>query len=208
MTGEPSATACWQTPRPLAQGGGKTPSLKGRRIVVGVTGSIAAYKACDFVSALVQRGADVRVVMTAAARELIGPANFRSLTGHDVALELFEPIVEPVHVSLACFGEVLAVVPATANFLAKAAHGIADDLLTTNVLAFRGPIVVAPAMNWRMWANETVQENANKLRQRGVIIVEPEEGFLACGESGRGRLARLETLLAAVRYALRRADMQ
>lgn len=192
----------------LAQGVRKTPSLSGRRIVVGVTGSIAAYKAADFVSALVQRGADVRVVMTQAAKELIGPANFRSLTGHDVALELFEPIVEPVHVALACFGEVLAVVPATANFLAKMAHGIADDLLTTNVLAFLGPVVVAPAMNWRMWANAVVQENVEKLRQRGVIIVEPEEGFLACGETGRGRLARLESLLAAVRYALRRADLQ
>lgn len=191
-----------------AQGVSKTPSLNGRRIVVGVTGGIAAYKAADFVSALVQRGADVRVVMTRAARELVGPATFRSLTGHDVALELFEPVIDTTHVALACFGEVLAVVPATANFLAKAAHGIADDLLTTNVLAFRGPVLVAPAMNWRMWGNVAVQENVEKLRQRGVIIVEPEEGFLACGETGRGRLARLDTLLAAVRYALRRADLQ
>jgi len=193
---------------PPAQGGSKTPALTGRRVVVGVTGSIAAYKAADFVSALVQRGAEVRVVMTRAAQELIGPATFRSLTGHDVATELFEPSPEIAHVALACFGEVLAVVPATANFLAKMAQGVADDLLTTNVLAFRGPVVVAPAMNWRMWANAAVQENVQKLRQRGVIIVEPEEGFLACGETGRGRLARLETLLAAIRFALRRADLQ
>ncbi len=176
--------------------------------MVGVTGSIAAYKAAELVSALRQREADVRVIMTAHAQELVGPATFRALSGHDVATAMFDGAEQEIeHVSLARFAEALAIVPATANVLGKMAAGIADDLLTTNVLAVECPIVVAPAMNWRMWENPAVQENVAKLRERGVIIVDPERGFLACGEEGGGRMASLPRLLAAIRYALRVADL-
>jgi phosphopantothenoylcysteine decarboxylase/phosphopantothenate--cysteine ligase len=176
--------------------------------VVGVTGSIAAYKAADLVSALVQRGADVRVVMTKAARELVGVATFRALSGHDVGTELFgNAEFDIAHVSLAQFAEVMVVAPATANVIGKMVGGIADDLLTTNLLAVECPVVLAPAMNKRMWANATVQANVATLRERGVIVVGPGEGFLACGETGAGRLAEKEALLAAIRLALRRGEV-
>lgn len=184
------------------------PQLDGRRIVVGVTGSIAAYKAAELVSALRQRGADVRVVMTANACKLVGPSTFRALTGRSVAVDMFDqPQFDVDHIALADFAEVLVVAPATANLLAKMAAGIADDLLTTNLLAADCAIVVAPAMNHRMWKNQAVQANVQVLRQRGIILVEPEAGFLACGESGVGRLASLSRLLAAIRLGLRRADI-
>ncbi|MBC7288651.1 MAG: bifunctional phosphopantothenoylcysteine decarboxylase/phosphopantothenate--cysteine ligase CoaBC, partial [Armatimonadetes bacterium] len=184
------------------------PTFKGRRVVVGVTGSIAAYKAAELVSALRQRQADVRVIMTANACALVGPPTFRALSGHEVATELFGGAEYQIeHVSLARFAEAIIIAPATANVIGKIAAGIADDLLTTQILAAQCPIVVAPAMNWRMWDNPVVQKNVSALRERGVVVVDPEPGFLACGEEGGGRLASLPRLLAAVRYALRLADL-
>jgi phosphopantothenoylcysteine decarboxylase/phosphopantothenate--cysteine ligase len=180
------------------------PNLSGRRVVVGVTGSIAAYKAAELVSSLRQRGAEIQVVMTRNACQLVGPATFRALSGRNVASEMWSQTEFDIeHVALARFAEVMVVAPATANLIGKMASGIADDLLTTNLLAADCPIVVAPAMNSRMWANAAVQENLATLRRRGVIIVEPEEGFLACGEEGKGRLASLQRILAAIRLGLR-----
>lgn len=184
------------------------PDLRGRRIVLGVTGGIAAYKAAELVSALRQRGGEVWVVMTRSARQLVGEATFRALSGRSVATDLWEaPEFDIEHIALARFAEVALIAPATANVIGKMAAGIADDLLTTNLLALTCPIILAPAMNSRMWANVAVQENLRTLRRRGVIVVEPEEGHLACGEEGPGRLASLERLLAAVRVGLRRQDL-
>ncbi len=175
---------------------------------MGVTGSIAAYKAADLVSALVQRGAEVRVVMTKAAREMVGVATFRALSGREVGTELFGNVEFDIgHVSLAQFAEAMVVAPATANVIGKMVAGIADDLLTTNLLAVECPVVVAPAMNKRMWANATVQANVATLKERSVIVVAPGEGFLACGEVGAGRLADRDALLAAIRFALRRGEL-
>ncbi len=175
---------------------------------MGVTGSIAAYKAADLVSALVQRGAEVRVIMTKSAREMVGVATFRALSGHEVGTELFGNVeFDIAHVSMAQFAEAMVVAPATANVIGKMVAGIADDLLTTNLLAVECPVVVAPAMNKRMWANATVQANVATLKERGVIVVAPGEGFLACGEVGAGRLADKEALLAAIRFALRHGEL-
>lgn len=185
------------------------PNLRGRRIVVGVTGSIAAYKSAELISALRHRGAEVWVTMTHSAAELIGEVTLRTLSGRPVALDMWQTpaSVEIAHISLAQFAEAMIVAPATANVIGKMAAGIADDLLTTNLLATQCPIVVAPTMNSRMWDNRIVQENLETLRRHGFILVEPEEGSLACGEEGKGRLASIERLLAAVRLALRRQDL-
>ncbi len=183
------------------------PTLAGRRIVVGVTGSIAAYKAAELVSAIRQRDAEVWVVMTENAQQFITPTTFRALSGRDVATSMFGGQQFDIeHIALADFAETVIVAPATANLLGKMAAGIADDILTTNLLAVTCPVVVAPAMNERMWASAAVQANVALLRERGVIVLEPEEGFLACGHQGKGRLPSLERLLAAVRAALAVAD--
>ncbi len=173
-------------------------------VVLGVTGSIAAYKALILASRLRQSGHRVIAAMTEAACHLVGPASFESLTGHPVARELF-PRARPQtieHISLAEQADILAVVPATANFLAKAAWGLADDLLTTVALATQAPKLAAPAMNAGMWQNPVVQANLERLRQGGWVVVPPEEGFLACGASGAGRLARIEVIERAILEAL------
>jgi phosphopantothenoylcysteine decarboxylase/phosphopantothenate--cysteine ligase len=169
-------------------------------VVVGVTGSIAAYKACELVRTLQREGCRVKVVMTEAATRFVGPATFRALTGEPVATSLWdEPASGRVsHVSLAEEADVMVVAPCTANVMAKIAHGRADDILTTTALATEAPLVIAPAMNVHMWRAEATIENADVLRQRGVVIVEPESGELACGESGEGRLASVGTVSEAV----------
>ncbi len=180
-----------------------------RTVLLGVTGSIAAYKALELASRLRQRGLNVVAVMTGAACRLVGPASFESLTGNPAARELF-PERRPQeieHIALAEMADVLAVVPATANFLAKAAHGIGDDLLSTVVLAAKSPRLVAPAMNVGMWENPVVQENLNKLKAGGWRVVDPEEGFLACGTSGAGRLAKVERIEASILELLVQGDM-
>jgi phosphopantothenoylcysteine decarboxylase/phosphopantothenate--cysteine ligase len=169
----------------------KSGTLKGREIVVGVTGSIAAYKAAEVVSQLVQRSAGVTVVMTRSATQFVGPLTFQTLTRRRVMIDQFdlESVVDPTHISLTDEADLVVIAPATANFMGKAAHGIADDMLTSLLLAVTCPVLVAPAMNDRMWNHPAVQENVAILRKRGYKFVEPESGFLACGTYAKGRLA-------------------
>jgi len=171
--------------------------MKGRELLVGVTGGIAAYKTAALVSRLVQAGAGVCVVMTRSATQLVGPKTFEALTGRPVLLDLFDPGAHP-HIEPAEVAELLCVAPATANILAKAAHGLADDLLSTLLLSFHGPMLMAPAINSHMWEKPSVQRNVAQLRADGVLIVEPEEGHLSCGMQGVGRMAEPETIFQAI----------
>jgi phosphopantothenoylcysteine decarboxylase/phosphopantothenate--cysteine ligase len=181
--------------------------MNGREIVVGVTGGIAAYKTAALVSQLVQGGASVTVVMTPAAEQFIGAATFAALTGRPVAREIFDEAQFPLgaHIALAERGELLVVAPASADFLAKAAHGRADDLLSTLYLAFGKPVLMAPAMNTAMWEQPAVQRNVAQLRADGVQFVDPESGWLSCRQVGAGRMAAPETILAAVSDLLGKA---
>jgi len=174
--------------------------LDGREIVVGVTGGIAAYKTAHLVSRLVQAGAGVSVVMTEAAKRFVGPLTFQTLSGRPVYSDLFAAPEShrAEHVSLAERAEIVVVAPATANILAKLAHGIADDLLSTFLLAADAPLVMAPAMNVRMWGHPAVRANCEVLRSRGVRFVGPVEGYLACGTVGEGRMAEPEEILTAL----------
>jgi len=169
----------------------KSGALKGKEIVVGVTGSIAAYKAAEVVSQLVQRGAGVTVVMTRSATQFVGPLTFQTLTRRRVLIDQFdlESVVDPTHISLTDEADLVVLAPATANVVGKAAHGIADDMLTSLLLAVTCPVLVAPAMNDRMWNHPAVQENIATLKKRGYTFVDPESGFLACGTYAKGRLA-------------------
>lgn len=170
------------------------------KVVLGVTGGIAAYKAADIASKLVQRGDEVLVVMTDAAQRFVTSLTFESITGKAVLRDLWHPPPDhrPVHVSTARWGDVIAVAPATANFMGKVAAGIADDLLTSVVMAAPCPIVFAPAMNDRMWTNPILQENLKKLEKVGYHLVPPEKGWLADGYVGVGRLAATEKILGAI----------
>lgn len=176
-----------------------------REILVGVTGGIAAYKTAALVSDLVQGGAGVTVVMSKGAAKFIGAATFRALTGRPVATRSFEPDSHPLgpHIELARQAEVLCIAPATANFLAKAACGLADDLLSTLLLSFTGPIVLAPAMNKEMWAKPAVQRNVAQLREDGMHLVGPAEGWQSCRERGVGRMAEPAEIAAAIRELLK-----
>ena len=176
--------------------------LKGRGVAVIVTGGIAAYKVCDLVSTLTKAGADVRVVMTENAGRFVGAMTFATLSGNPVAHDMWAPRSDVQHVALAEFADVAIVAPATANIIGKYAHGIADDLASTCLLAFDCPVVVAPAMNSRMLRGAPVQENLRILSDRGVHVMEPEEGWLACGETGAGRLPQTEALIEALCDAL------
>lgn len=169
-------------------------------VVLGVSGSIAAYKACEIVRALVKDGCDVRVIMTAAAMEFVTPLTFQTLSRNPVGIDQFAlpERWQPEHISLAQ-ADVLVVAPATANIIAKMACGIADDLLTSTILATKAPVVVAPAMNSGMWENKATQANVATLMSRGVSVVPPASGELACGTTGRGRMADVADVLAAVR---------
>ncbi len=165
-------------------------------IVFGVTGGIAAYKAVEAVRLLVQRGFEVRVVMTEHATRLVGPDTFRAVTGNPVSTRLFEttgPAIE--HISLARAADLVVVAPATANLLAKMAHGLADDLLSTTLLATRAPVLVAPAMNPDMFNHPATQENLSILRRRGVHVVGPAKGAMACGEEGEGRMVEPQEIV-------------
>jgi phosphopantothenoylcysteine decarboxylase len=180
-------------------------STSGREIVVGVSGGIAAYKTAAMVSQLVQSGADVSVVMTASAREFIGPATFAALTGRPVLEAVFDEHAHPLgaHIELAQRSDLLCIAPATANLLAKAAHGLADDLLSTLLLSFTGPVLMAPAMNCEMWEKPAVERNVAQLRQDGIFFVDPEEGWLSCRTRGVGRMAAPERILAAIEELLK-----
>jgi phosphopantothenoylcysteine decarboxylase/phosphopantothenate--cysteine ligase len=180
------------------------------RITLGVTGGVAAYKAAELVRLLQQDGFTVQVVMTRGAREFITPLTFAALTGQKVITDLFEKSstgeanVESAieHIAVAQRTDLLLVAPATADILAKFARGVADDFLTTLYLATTAPVIVAPAMNVNMWNHAATQENIAQLRARGVKIVNPDEGYLACGMTGAGRLAGQSEIVAAVRETL------
>jgi phosphopantothenoylcysteine decarboxylase/phosphopantothenate--cysteine ligase len=168
-------------------------------VVLGVTGGIAAYKACELARELMRRGMRVKTVMTAAARRFVTPLTFRTLTGEPVGVSLWDDPTQRVHhVSLAEEADVVVLAPCTANVIAKIAQGRADDLLTTTVLAAEAPLVVAPAMNTRMWSKEATRGNVATLVARGAVIVEPGTGDLACGDVGEGRMAEVGAIADAV----------
>lgn len=171
--------------------------LKGKHILIGVTGGIAAYKTPDLISKLRKQGALVKVVMTKSACEFVTPLTFRTMSQNPVACEMFDdPAVwEVAHISLAKWADLLYIVPATANIIAKIAAGIADDMLSTVALATKAPLLIAPAMNTAMFENRVTQENIKKLKDRGVLFAEPDCGNLACGDSGKGKLPGIDRLL-------------
>ena len=165
--------------------------LSGRRILLGVTGGIAAYKAADLVRKLKDAGADVQVAMTESAQEFVGALTFQALSGRQVRSSLFDPQAEAAmgHIELARWPDAILIAPASADFLARLAAGMANDLLTTLCLATDRPIAVAPAMNRLMWSNAATQQNLATLRSRGVAVIGPGAGFQACGETGEGRMS-------------------
>ena len=161
------------------------------RVVLGVSGCIAAYKAVEVLRGLQKGGADVRVVMTRHATEFVGTLTFQAISGHEVVTEMFAQTADPEikHIEIAQSADLLLIAPATANVLAKFANGIADDFLTTLYISTTAPVMVAPAMNVEMWAHPATQENVGRLRARGVHFIDPGEGYLACRTVGAGRLA-------------------
>lgn len=178
--------------------------LDGKTVVLALTGGIACYKAAELVRALTRDGATVRVMMSAGAEQFITPLTLQTLSGNPVATSTFDLTQESEigHIRLADSADVIVIAPATANIIGKIAAGIADDLITTVLLATRAPVVLAPAMNVHMYENRIVQANLERLRQHGFRIAEPGSGFLACGYEGKGRLADIEVLLAEVGRAL------
>lgn len=174
-----------------------------KTVLLCVTGCIAAYKSCEIARALQKAGVRVKVCMTEHATSFVGPTTFRALTREEVAVDLFDNPSDPIHhISLAKEPDVVLVAPATANVIAKVAHGQADDLLTTTVLATDAPVVVAPAMNVGMWQAEATQKNIATLEQRGFDIVRPATGYLACGDTGEGKLADVDDIVARTLVAL------
>ena len=173
-------------------------------VLVGVSSSIAAYKSVQLVSDLLKKGYDVEVMMTENATKFITPLTFSSLTKHKTVYEMFEDDIDYdiKHISLAKKADVLIIAPATANVIAKLANGIADDFLTTTVLASKAPKIIAPAMNTNMYENEITKANLAKLKEMGFIIIEPEYGLLACKDEGKGKLADISPLIAVTESAL------
>lgn len=180
--------------------------MKDRELLIGVTGSVAAYKTAELVSRCVQRGARVTVVLTRAALRFIGPATFEALTGRPAYVDMFSPREHFIgeHIGLARRAELYCIAPATAHTLARLALGLADDLVCACALAFDGPILVAPAMNATMWTKPAVQRNVEQLKSDGVEVLEPEAGWLACREEGSGRMPDVETILQAIERHLQR----
>ncbi|MGQ0657239.1 MAG: bifunctional phosphopantothenoylcysteine decarboxylase/phosphopantothenate--cysteine ligase CoaBC [Chromatiales bacterium] len=171
--------------------------LAHRRVLLGVTGGIAAYKSAEIVRRLREQDAEVRVVMTRAAREFVGPLTMQALSGNPVRFDLFDPMAEAAmgHIELARWADVILIAPASADFLARLAHGLADDLLSTLCLATSAPMILAPAMNQQMWQAPATQTNINALRQRGVRTLGPGSGAQACGELGPGRMLEPDAIL-------------
>lgn len=178
--------------------------LSNFNVLLGVSGGIACYKSCDIVSRLKKLGAGVDVIMTSHATEFVSPLSFETLSARRVVVDMFDTDRhwEVEHISLAKKADICVVAPATANVIAKLADGIADDMLTTTCLALKCPIVIAPAMNTNMYDSPTVRDNLKKLRRRGVIIVDPVEGRLACGDSGKGKMAEPADIVNEVIYRL------
>jgi phosphopantothenoylcysteine decarboxylase/phosphopantothenate--cysteine ligase len=179
--------------------------LKNKRIILGITGSIAAYKAVELTRRLTEAGAAVDVILTEAAKRFITPLTFSSITKGRVYTDLFE---EPLsHIRVAEEAVLLVIAPATADIIGKIANGIADDMLTTVCMAFKGKVMIAPAMNWRMFENEALQRNLRNLQSREVIQVGPERGALACGEINTGRMADIDDILDEIEIALTEKDL-
>ena len=175
-----------------------------KKVLLGVTGSIAAYKAAELARRMMKRGWDVWVVMSACATQYVGPLTFRALTGHPVAHGSFAELEQETytHLGLSEGAAAMVVAPCSAQTLARLAHGFADDVLSCAALSLAAPLLVAPAMNVRMWKNAAVQENAATLKRRGATIVPPGQGELACGDVGEGRLSDLDVLVRAVAKAI------
>jgi phosphopantothenoylcysteine decarboxylase/phosphopantothenate--cysteine ligase len=174
--------------------------LKGKEIVLGVTGGIAAYKAAEFVRLLVKREANVHVVMTRNAQEFVTPLTFQTLSGNPVTTDLFSLIEDEKigHIVLADLAQLIVILPATANIIGKIAHGIADDFLSTMVMASKAPVLFVPSMNVNMWENKTLQKNVRTLLERNYYFIEPGEGELACHWYGKGRLAELNEVMEKI----------
>lgn len=184
-------------------------TLKGKHIVVGVTAGIAAYKAVELVSRLYKAGAEVKVVMTRNATKFVSPLVFGEISKHKVAVEMFENIQDwnVEHIAYATWADAYVVAPATANMIAKMAYGIADDMLSTQLLATTSPVFVCPAMNSNMYVHPTVQENLTILRGRGVHVLEPDSGLLACGVEGKGRLPEPQKIMDWVEFYLGKTEL-
>jgi len=184
--------------------------LKGKQIVLGVTGGIAAYKAVELLRLLTKAGAGVHVIMTRSAQEFIAPLTFQALSANPVHTELFNLIAEREigHIALADRADLFVIAPATANFVGKIASGLADDMLTTTVMATKAPVLIAPAMNVNMYTNPIYRSNEERLRGHGYLFVPPETGELACGWEGEGKLAAPESIFEAVVAALTPQDLR
>ncbi|MFH1418969.1 MAG: flavoprotein [Planctomycetota bacterium] len=180
--------------------------LRGSEVLVAVSGGIAAYKVATVVSGLVQRGAGVTVAMTAAAQRFVTPLTFEAISQRRVFTSLWDSgnHHDSQHLSLTAAADIFIIAPATANIIGKSACGIADDLVSTMVLSADSPILLAPAMNTRMWENTAVRNNMRTLEQRGFEVIPPEEGWLACGAVGAGRMAEPQAILAAATAILKR----
>ncbi|MBQ6537367.1 MAG: bifunctional phosphopantothenoylcysteine decarboxylase/phosphopantothenate--cysteine ligase CoaBC, partial [Eubacterium sp.] len=178
--------------------------IKNKTVIVGVTGSIAAYKAADLVSKLKKDGVDVHVIMTKNATEIIGPITFDTLSGNKCITDTFDRDHDynVEHVALAKKADAFIIAPATANVIGKLANGIADDMLTTTALAFQKTIMLAPAMNTAMFENKIVQDNIKKLKDYGYEIIEPDDGHLACGDTGKGKLPDVSIILEHIYNAI------
>ena len=177
------------------------PPLRDKTIILGVTGCIAAYKSAELTRALKKLGADVWVIMTGAAQEFITPLTFRALSGNPCIVDMYDKnaITTPaMHISLPDAADLILVAPATANLTGKVANGIADDMLSTTIMASKAPVIFAPAMNTKMWDNPIVKENIKKLKKLGYRFIDPEYGDLACGGTGEGRLACMDSILKSV----------
>jgi phosphopantothenoylcysteine decarboxylase/phosphopantothenate--cysteine ligase len=179
---------------------------KKKRVILGVTGSIAAYKAAEIIRRLIEKGLRVSVVMTKEAEHFITPLTLAGLSGEAVSREMFDQSGDPAampHIDLAKEADLFLIAPATANIIGKLAHGIADNLLTCIALATRAPIMIAPAMNTQMYQNKIVQENCRKLKKNGMQFIDPVEGKLACGTTGTGHIADEATIIKAALRAVK-----
>lgn len=176
--------------------------LSARKILLCVSGGIAAYKAIDLASQLSKTGAEIKTIMTAGAEEFIKPINFGAITHGSVHSSLFTDADPIPHINLADWADLMVVAPATANVIAKSAHGISDDLLSATILAHTKPILFVPAMNVHMFENQATQANLNSLRERGHLVLEPDSGMLACGYTGQGKFPPVEEILWAIRLYL------
>ncbi|MDY6916000.1 MAG: bifunctional phosphopantothenoylcysteine decarboxylase/phosphopantothenate--cysteine ligase CoaBC, partial [Candidatus Cloacimonadota bacterium] len=174
--------------------------LKGKKIVIGITGGIAAYKVVDLVSKLKKQGAEVKVMMSKAATEFITPLTLETLSGQPVASDMFKGYIQ--HIVWADWADIIVIAPATANIIGKIAHGIADDLISTTIMACKSPKLLVPAMNIHMYENPIVQTNIQYLKQKGYLFMEPERGILACGYKGKGRFPETEEIIYFIRTYL------